>query len=131
VRTRHPRETLGTEGAIVERHRTAFWFWLVISASFVLAALFHVHAAVTHSLPVWRHVLFAAVNLGVAWGCWRKPRWFIWTFGLLLLQQLNSHGLDLAQAWPERIDWNSVVVLLGMPLVALALWRTQGKPRDP
>lgn len=112
-------------GSVLERQRLAFWFWLAISASFVLAALFHAHAAVTHSLPVWRHVLFAAINLGVAWGCWRRPRWFIGVFGLLLLQQLYSHSLDLAGAWPERTDWNSVVVLLGMPLVALALWRAR------
>jgi len=55
----------------------------------------------------------------------RRPRWFIWIFGLLLVQQLYSHGLDLVRAWPERIDWNSVVVLLGLPLVALALGRAR------
>ena len=114
---------------VVKGQRLAFSFWLAISMSFVLAALFHAHAAATHTFPVWRHVLFAVINLGVAWGCWRRPRWFIWAFGLLLLQQLYSHGIDLARAWPERIDWNSVVVLLGMPLVALALWRAQDHRR--
>jgi len=124
-RANQRHETLGGEVAVsvVERRSTAFWFWLAISASFLLGALFHVHAALTHSVPVWRHVLFTAINLGVAWGCWRRPRWFIGAFGLLLVQQLYSHGLDLAQAWPQRIDWNSVVVLVGMPLVGLALWR--------
>ena len=73
--------------------------------------------------PLWRHALFVAINLGVAWGCWWQPRWFIWVFGLLLLQQLYSHGADFAQAWPGRVDWRSLLVLLGMPIVALALWR--------
>jgi hypothetical protein len=69
------------------------------------------------------HALFVAINLGVAWGCWRQPRWFIWVFGLLSLQQLYSHGADFAQAWPGRVDWRSLLVLVGMPIVALALWR--------
>lgn len=98
-------------------------FWGVVSAGFVVSALLHVYYSIVgDSSPSWRHALFAAINLGAAWGCWQKPRWFIWPFGLLLVQQLYSHGTDFVQAWPH-IDSRSLVVLVWMPLVAIALWR--------
>jgi len=107
--------------------RGSSWFWSIVSASFVVGALFHLYRMLAvlaaDTSPLWRHALFAAINLGAAWGCWRQPRWFIWVFGLLLLQQLYSHGGDFVQAWPERVDWRSLLVLVGMPIVALALWR--------
>lgn len=90
-------------------------------ATFVAGALFHLYAIATHTMPIGRHALFVAINLTVTWGCWRRPRWFVWVFTALLLQQLYSHGIDLGQAWPERIDWNSLVVVIWMPIVALAL----------
>jgi hypothetical protein len=111
--------------------RTAFWFWSIVSASFVVGALFHLYYLfAADTSPPWRNALFAAINLGVAWGCWRQPRWFIWAFGLLLLQQLYSHGSDFAQAWPERIDWRSLLVLVAMPAVAFALWRSRRLGND-
>jgi hypothetical protein len=104
--------------------RAALWFWSTICASFVASALLHLYSLfAADASPPWRHALFVAINLGAAWGCWRQPRWFIWAFGALLLQQLYSHGADFAEAWPERIDWRSLVVLVGMPVVAVALWR--------
>lgn len=105
-----------------------FWFWCVVSGSFGLGALFHLYALFApDSSPPWRHVLFGGINLGVAWGCWRRPRWFIAAFALLLFQQLYSHGTDLAQAWPERVDWRSLVVLVWLPLVGLALLARAGE----
>lgn len=113
----------------MRRGRSPLWFWIVVCASFAVGALFHLYALVTNSAPLWRHALFLMVNLGAAWGCWRRPRWFSWLFGSLLLQQLYSHGADLAGAWPERVDWQSLVVVLWMPLVAVALWREAARPR--
>ena len=108
---------------MIER-RTAFWFWSTVCACFVVSALFHLYCLfAADASPPWRHALFVAINLGVAWGCWRRPSWFVWVFGLLVLQQLYSHGGDFAQAWPTRIDWRSLLVLVGMPLIGLALWR--------
>lgn len=115
---------LGQDWRVTYRDRSASWFWSIVSAGFVAGALFHLYALFgADPSPAWRHALFVAINLGMAWGCWRQPRWFIWVFGLLLLQQLYSHGTDFAQAWPERTDWRSLAVLLGMPIVAIALWR--------
>jgi hypothetical protein len=113
-----------TEPTTAANGRIARWFWITVSAIFITGALFHLYALfAADSSPPWRHALFAAINLGVAWACWRQPRWFIWAFAPLLLQQLYSHGTDFARTWPERIDWQSLVVLVGMPIVALALWR--------
>ena len=106
------------------RQRIESWFWIIASASFVVAALAHLYALFSADpSPPWRHALFVAINLVAAWGCWRRPRWFIWPFALLLLQQLYSHGHDLAQAWPARIDWRSLLVVIWLPIVAVALWR--------
>jgi hypothetical protein len=41
------------------------------------------------------------------------------------VQQLYSHGSDFVQAWPD-IDSRSLVVLVWMPVVAIALWRERG-----
>jgi hypothetical protein len=104
--------------------RVVFWFWSFVSASFVVAVLVHAYCLFApDSSPAWRHALFVALNLGVAWGCWRRPRWFVWAFGLLLVQQLYSHGSAFAKAWPGRVDWQSLLVLIWMPAVAFALWR--------
>jgi hypothetical protein len=100
-------------------------FWVIVCATFAVGALFHLYAIATHVAPLWRHALFAAINLAVVWGCWRRPRWFVWVFAPLLLQQLYSHGGDLWQAYPESIDWSSLMVVVWMPIVALALWRSR------
>jgi hypothetical protein len=52
--------------------RTARWFWLTVSATFIAGALLHLYSLFApDSSPPWRHALFVAINLGVAWACWR------------------------------------------------------------
>ncbi len=105
--------------------------FLVITATFGLAAAFHLVALVTPDIgepsPPWRHLLFAATNGAVAIGMIRRPRLFVVAFGMLTVQQLASHG---AYVWNQgRLDWASGVVLVGMPLVLGLLVVDARKPR--
>ena len=54
---------------------------------------------------------------------WRRPRGFVWLFAALTAQQIYSHGSDALRerAAGQSVDPASLVVLVGMPLVLLAL----------
>lgn len=100
-----------------------------------VAALAHVAAAGMHLVAVvgarsvedgpWRHALFVAINLAVALGFWRRPKYFPFCFGLLTLQQLASHGKAALSAWTteQRVDFASLLVLAWMPAALFLLWR--------
>ena len=65
-----------------------------------------------------RHGVFVAVDALVALGLFARPPLFFWFFTALSLQQLQSHGGALFHGWAvmHRIDWQSVLVLLVVPL---------------
>jgi len=73
--------------------------------------------------PVWRHALFIFINIICVYGLLKKPGWFTWFFGILLLQQWYSHGSYIGWYWKNehRIDWISVAVVLLMPAVFMLL----------
>jgi hypothetical protein len=116
-------------GRVGRRLRLAF------AVGFVAAALFHAVAAVRPDIgepsPVWRHLLFVGINAGCAAGfVWpvRPLRTFIVGFGVLVAQQIYSHGTYAVACWRAegRVDWASLVVLLMMPLafgLLLPTWR--------
>lgn len=73
----------------------------------------------------WRHALFVVINLAVALGFWRRPKYFPFFFGVLTLQQLASHGAAALTAWTteQRVDLPSLFVLAWMPTALFLLWR--------
>jgi hypothetical protein len=99
----------------------------VLAAVFAIAALQHLARALGAGAdnPPGRHLVFVAVNALVAAGLWRRPPFFAWAFAALALQQLMSHGGDLARAWSSerRIDWLSLVVLAVVITTAVLLLR--------
>jgi len=101
--------------------------FLSIAAFFAAGAVFHLAAlvrpAVADPSPPWRHALFVLVNVAVALGMRWRPRGFALGFALLAAQQLWSHGVTGALAWRDerRIDWASLVVVVGMPTVLALL----------
>jgi hypothetical protein len=107
----------------VRWRRVAF---ALLTLLFGAAAVFHLWAIVDPKLddssPTWRHALFVLMNLACAAGFRLRPPPFVYLFGLLVLQQLGSHGLQAWRIWQieERFDWTSLGVLVVMPL-ALAL----------
>ncbi len=87
-------------------------------------ALFHVASLVTPSIsepsPPWRHALFVGVNAFFGWAFLTRAAWLPVPFGILCGQQLYSHGSDLLAARAAgRMDWQSVAVLVTLPVVGV------------
>jgi hypothetical protein len=105
-----------------------------IGGCFGLAAIYHlavvlVPALGDHGSPI-RHSLFVGIDLAVALGFYRRPRFFFWVFCLLGLQQLHSHGraLILTFAREQRVDWQSLLVLTITPIAGWLLWQEYRQP---
>jgi hypothetical protein len=104
-------------------------FLRAMACLFVLAGLVHLwrvlvpHAA-DPSGPL-RHAVFVGINLGAAACLWVRPPWFTYAFGVLVLQQLYSHGGSAWRAWNEQhqIDAVSWVIVVLLPLTWAVLWR--------
>ena len=99
--------------------------FIILSFLFAVAALYHlvgVFIAVDSS-PTWRHFLFVCVNGFIAYSLLKRPKYFIYVFAVLLLQQLYSHGGSFINLWLEqgKIDWISAGVLLLLPLIFVLL----------
>jgi hypothetical protein len=108
---------------------------MIISLILRGATVAHLFAAGHHLVAVvrarsaadspGRHALFVAINLAVALGFWRRPRYFLFAFGLLTVQQLASHGAEALAAWTteQRVDVPSLLVLAWMPTALFLLWQ--------
>ena len=94
---------------------------------FMGAAAYHVLGLVRPDLavpsPPWRHALFVAINAGLAAALVARVRGLVFIILALTLQQIYSHGTYAWQVWvtERRLDWASVVVLLGLPALLLAV----------
>lgn len=95
---------------------------------FLLAALYHLALLLQansrdQDSPI-RHAVFIGLNVAVAIGFYRRPRFFFWAFVPLGLQQLHGHGRALVTAFARehRMDWRSVVVLAIVLLAGWLLW---------
>ncbi len=107
----------------------------LFAAGLLVAAGYHVVAILNGSGSAPRHAVFVLVNLLFAAGFWRPFRGFVALLALLVLQQLVSHGRTLWRVLEteQRVDWPSVIVLIGMPLalvlVALEARLRQSEPK--
>jgi hypothetical protein len=92
---------------------------LLLTAIFHFIGLFYK----VDDSPVWRHFLFVGINLFCIYGVLKRPKYFIYFVGLLLLQQYYSHGNYLIKMWIERkqIHWISVFDLLLLPIAFICL----------
>ncbi len=105
-------------------------FRILAAASFG-AGLYHLAALVSPAFariasvpwyPVWRHLVFIAINFGVAFLMLRRPRWFLWVYLILTVQVLQGHGVRLWRTWfgLHEIQWVDVAVV-GFVLVGCGL----------
>jgi hypothetical protein len=91
------------------------------------AAAYHVLGLIRPDLavpaPPWRHALFIVINAGLAAALVARVRGLVWIIFALTLQQIYSHGTYAWELWvtERRLDWASVVVLLGLPSLLLAV----------
>lgn len=91
----------------------------------ILASAYHGAALLVSTIdptssPL-RHGMFMTLDLAFGAGLWFRPRGFFWVFAALTVQQLHSHGRALFRVLSEeqRVDWASVAVLVGLPIM---LW---------
>jgi hypothetical protein len=65
-----------------------------------------------------RHAVFVGINFASAACLWVRPPWFTYVFGVLVLQQLYSHGTSAWSAWFEqqKVDAVSLVIVVLLPL---------------
>jgi hypothetical protein len=101
----------------------------IIAILFAGAAIYHAAAIFQTAFGTggahWRHGVFCAIDLLSAWYMLRRPRWFVWAFGLLTLETLYGHGTHAWIWWRTegRLDWLSFAVLVAVPLTLALLIR--------
>jgi len=99
---------------------------------FKAAAFFGALTALYHLIGIFykinasssgRHALFICINLFLVYGFLKRPKYFVFVFFILLLQQLYSHGSFLINHFREsgKIDWISVFILVGLPIIFACL----------
>lgn len=91
-----------------------------------LVAVYHaigIFYAVNSSPPL-RHLVFVVVCLVCCYGFLKRPKYFIYFFFVLLVQQLYSHGWSLLFHWFHgKIDWISLLLLIILPALFYLLAR--------
>jgi len=102
-----------------ERIFQLFAFFFLITAVYHFAGLFYP----VNDAPKWRHALFVGINLLCIYGMLKRPKWFMYFFFVLLVQQLNGHGASLMDYWNKNhsISWIDLSVVLTAPLMFLML----------
>ena len=70
-----------------------------------------------------RHLIFVGICAISAFGFIKRPKWFTYFFGLLLLQQLYSHGIYFYNQWKNAnlFDGKSFAIIILMPIIFMAL----------
>lgn len=101
--------------------------FIILAFVFVIPAIFHAFALFfpLNDSPVWRNLLWVFLNLLLAYGVYTRPKFFVYVFALLIIQQFISHGSDLVHLWKtqHKVDWISVSVFIYLPVVFIFLIR--------
>jgi len=108
------------------------WIYRAGVAAFVAAALYHLAAvlippfgavAYPSTYPLWRHALFIAIDVSMAWLLLKQVRWVVWLVALLTLQIYNGHGRYAWMAWTResRIQWIDLLTVVGVTILLVLL----------
>jgi hypothetical protein len=96
-------------------------FFRACSLLAIIAAIYHAIGMFypINASPPWRHAIFVGVCLFCAYGFENRPRYFIYVFGALVVQQFFSHGSYLIGQWNDahKIHWISVALLVVLPVI--------------
>ena len=108
---------------------------LVCAALLAFVAVNHARLALLGQGVVWRHGLFAALDLAAAIAVASRWRHAVFPIAALAVQQTYSHGSDLVRSiGAPPLDWTSLGVVLFFPLLVTLLVGarrpdTSGSPR--
>jgi hypothetical protein len=110
--------------------RILFYAFTILS---FLAAIYHLIGIFykINNSPVWRHVIFVVVNLFCIYGFLKRPKYFIYFFCVLTLQQYNSHGSHLIRLYTleHKIHWISLFVIILLPIGLFCLFEDKRSNR--
>jgi len=98
--------------------------FIVFAALAFAAMLYHTIGAVQpfDDTPASRHTIFIGVCTICTYGLLKRPRWFVWFFGILTVQQLYSHGSHLIILLQQsRFNIIDAAVILLTPVVFILL----------
>jgi hypothetical protein len=108
-----------------------FHISFIVFAILAFAALFYHVIAIYHpetDPPVvslaasLRHAIFILINVICIYGFLKRPKWFVWFFGVLTLQQLYSHGSHFINLLEEnKFNLIDAAILVLMPLIFILL----------
>jgi len=112
------------------------WIYRAAAAAFLGAALYHLAAIVIprfetfaypYGYPLWRHLLFIAINLSMAWLLLKQVRWVVWLVALMTIQIYVGHGRYVWTTWirESRIAWIDLLTTVGASAFLLLLIATR------
>ncbi|MGG9960593.1 hypothetical protein [Ferruginibacter sp. SUN106] len=104
--------------------KTRHILFMVFAGLAFAAMLYHTVGAVQpfDTTPAWRHTLFIGICTICMYGLLKRPKWFVWFFGALTVQQLYSHGSHLIHLLQEdKLNFIDAAVVLLTPLVFILL----------
>jgi len=97
----------------------------ILACMFTGAAIFHLVNIFyrTDNSPTWRHLLFFVIGIACAYFFLVRPKYFLFLFIILFIQQYYSHGSSLIHQWTEThtVNWISIAVLLAFPCALILL----------
>ncbi len=93
-------------------------FCLVASVYHLTGVFFKINSS-----PVYRHLIFVFINLIGVYGFSKRPKYFIYFYCLLIIQQYYSHGQFLLKIWHSyhHVNWISLIVLILLPVGLIAM----------
>ncbi len=110
------------------KNKSTYIFYLYALA-FVVAALYHVNRYFFPSAhePLLKHLLFLGIYTICVFGLVKRPKWFLYFFGALMLLQLYSHGSHLFSQWRtfHTINYIDLCVVVMMPVIFVSLLRNR------
>lgn len=93
---------------------------MLFGGIFGVAAFYHFAGIFIHvnDASVLRHALFVMIDMYCIYGFVFRPRYFNLFFSVLTIQQIYTHGSQLAMLWSleHRIHWISLAVIILIPL---------------
>ena len=94
-------------------------FFFIATAAYHFVGIFYK----INSSSVWRNALFVVGSILVFYFMYKRPKYFVYLFGILLLQQYNGHGQYLYKLWHEKqeIHWISVIDLTVLSTIFILL----------
>jgi hypothetical protein len=104
--------------------KTRHILFIIFAVLAFAALLYHTAGAVQpfDKTPAWRHTLFIGINTICIYGLLKRPEWFVWFFGILMVQQLYSHGNHFIKVLQEnKLNLIDASVLVLMPLIFILL----------